>query len=44
MVFKPHYAMLVKVRVPRYPINPNDFYEELPAGDRRKVRALPFQA
>jgi hypothetical protein len=42
--FKPGYAMLVKVRVPRYPINPNDFYEELLADDLREVRALPFPA
>jgi hypothetical protein len=43
-VFKPGYAVLVKVRVPRYHINPNVFYEDLLADDLREVRALPFPA
>jgi hypothetical protein len=42
LVFKQEYAMLVMVRVPRYQVNPNAFYEELLADDLREVRALPF--
>jgi hypothetical protein len=41
MAFKPGYAMLVKVRVPRYHINPDTFYEDLLEDDLREVRALP---
>jgi hypothetical protein len=33
--------MLVKVPVPQHPINPNDFYEDLPADDLREVRGPP---
>ena len=41
-VFKPEYAMLVKVRVMRNLISPEAFYEDLLADDLREVRALPF--
>ena len=41
-VFKPEYAMLVKVRVMRNLISPDAFYEDLLADDLREVRALPF--
>jgi hypothetical protein len=41
-VFKPGYAMLVKVRVLRYHIDQDTFYEDLLADDLRDVRALPF--
>jgi hypothetical protein len=41
-VFKPGYAMLVKVRVLRYHISPETFYEDLLADDLREVRLLPF--
>jgi len=44
IAFKSGYAMLVKVRVPRYHINPDDFYEDLLADDLREIRALPFPA
>ena len=37
-------TMLVRVRVQRYPVGPDDFYEELLADDLREVRALPFPA
>jgi hypothetical protein len=42
IAFKSGYAMLVKVRVPRHHINPDDFYEDLLADDLREIRALPF--
>jgi hypothetical protein len=44
LVFKPGCTMLVKVRVPRYHINPNSFYEDLLEDELRAVRALPFPA
>jgi hypothetical protein len=44
VVFKPGYAMLVKVRVVRDPISPDTFYEDLLADELREVRALPFPA
>jgi hypothetical protein len=43
-VFKPGYAMLVKVRVLRYHINPDTLYEDLLEDDLRDVRVLPFPA
>jgi hypothetical protein len=42
MVFKPEYAMLVKVRVVRNMIHPEVFYEDLLKDDLREIRALPF--
>ena len=41
-VFKPEYAMLVRVRVLRYHIDPEAFYEDLLADDLHEVRNLPF--
>lgn len=41
-VFKPGYAILVKIRVLRNHISPNVFYEDLLEDDLREVRALPF--
>jgi hypothetical protein len=37
-------AFLVKVRVVRNHIDPDDFYEDLLEDDLREVRALPFPA
>jgi hypothetical protein len=42
MVFKPEYAMLVKVRMVRNTINPEVFYEDLLKDDLRDIRGLPF--
>jgi hypothetical protein len=36
------YAMLVKVRVVRYTINPEVFYEDMLADELRDLRGLPF--
>jgi hypothetical protein len=44
LVFKSGFVMLVKLQMPRYPINPNDFCEDLLADDLREVRARPFPA
>ena len=44
LVFKQTYAFLVKVRVVRNHIDPDDFYEDLLEDDLRDVRALPFPA
>jgi len=41
-IFKPGYAFLLKVRVVRYHIDPDAFYEDLLADDLREVRGLPF--
>jgi hypothetical protein len=42
-VFKPGYAFLMKVRVVRYHIDPETFYEDLLEDDLREVRApSPF--
>jgi hypothetical protein len=41
-LFKPGYAFLLKVRVLRYTIGPDIFYEDLLADDLREVRGLPF--
>jgi hypothetical protein len=42
IAFKDGYAMIVKVRVVRNSISPDDFYEDLLEDDLRAVRALPF--
>jgi len=42
LAFKDGYAILVKVRVVRNHIDPDDFYEDLLEDDLRDVRALPF--
>jgi hypothetical protein len=44
IAFKDDYAFLVKVRVVRNHIDPDDFYEDLLEDDLRDVRALPFPA
>jgi hypothetical protein len=43
-LFKPGYAFLLKVRVLRYAIGPEIFYEELLAEELRGMRDLPFPA
>jgi hypothetical protein len=43
-LFKPGYAFLLKVRVLRYTIGPEIFYEELLADELRGMRDLPFPA
>jgi hypothetical protein len=42
--FKPKAALIVKVRLTRYRINPDTIYEDLIPDDLREVRALPFPA
>jgi hypothetical protein len=43
-LFKPGNALLVKVRIMRYHISPDIFYEDLLEDELREVRALPFPA
>jgi hypothetical protein len=43
-LFKPGNALLVKVRIVRYHISPDIFYEDLLEDELREVRALPFPA
>lgn len=42
IAFKPGHAFLVKIRVVRYNIGPEIFYEDLLKDDLRDVRGLPF--
>lgn len=42
LVFKQGYAFFLKVRVLRYHIRPDAFYEDLLEDDLREVRALLF--
>jgi hypothetical protein len=44
MKIKMQCTMLVRVRVQRFPVSPDDFYEDLLAEDLREVRVLPFPA
>jgi hypothetical protein len=41
-LFKPGNAFLLRVRVMRNTIGPDDFYEDLLAEDLRELRGLPF--
>lgn len=43
-LFKPGTTFLLKVRVTRYTISPDTFYEDFLADDLREMRDLPFPA
>ena len=42
LLFKPGHAFLLKVRVTRFTIGPDVFYEEFLPDDLRAMRELPF--